>query len=122
MLLKAHLIAQLRYVFAGSRIAHYINVLIRDKIGSFLNKTDCEAFLKNWITRYITPAEEASDDVKAQFPLRYAPSRCPMFRAGPDTTSAVLYVTPHFQLEDLAEPIRLSAELPKPVRSDRTYS
>jgi type VI secretion system protein ImpC len=119
---EAHLIAQLPYVFAGSRIAQYINVMIRDKIGSFQSKTDCEVFLKNWISRYTTPDEGASDDVKGQFPLRYGDIKVSDVPGRPGHYSAVLYVTPHFQLKDLAEPIRLFVDLPKPVRSDRTYS
>ena len=50
---QAHLIAQLPYVFAGARIAQYIDVMIRDKFGSILNRTDCEAYLNSWMSRYV---------------------------------------------------------------------
>ena len=118
---QAHLIAQLPYVFAGARIAQYINVMIRDKIGSILSRTDCEAYLNSWMSRYVTPDESASDDVKVQLPLRHAEVKVFDVPGRPGHYTAVLYIIPHFQLKDLAVPLRVFAELPTPVRTDRTY-
>ena len=63
---NARLSAQLPYILAVSRFAHYLKAMMRDKIGSFMSRTDCERFLNHWITNYVTPDDTASPSVKAQ--------------------------------------------------------
>src|SRR5215203_3461080 len=48
---NARLSAQLPYILATSRFAHYLKAMMRDKIGSFMSRTDAEVFLNRWITR-----------------------------------------------------------------------
>ena len=38
---NARLSTQLQYIFAVSRFAHYLKAMMRDKIGSFMSRTDC---------------------------------------------------------------------------------
>ena len=45
---------------------------MRDKIGSFMSRADCERFLNTWISSYVTPDDTARPEAKAQFPLREA--------------------------------------------------
>ena len=40
---------------AVSRFAHYLKAMMRDKIGSFMSRTDAENFLNRWITKYVMP-------------------------------------------------------------------
>ena len=51
---NARLSAQLPYILAVSRFAHYLKAMMRDKIGSFMSRTDCERFLNKWIMQYVT--------------------------------------------------------------------
>ncbi len=69
---NARLSTQLPYIFAVSRVAHYLKAIMRDKIGSFASRTDVERFLNTWITNYVTPDDTASPETKAQYPLRDA--------------------------------------------------
>ena len=46
---NARLSTQLPYIFAVSRFAHYLKAMMRDKIGSFMSRADCETFLNQWI-------------------------------------------------------------------------
>ena len=57
---NARLSAQLPYILAVSRFAHYLKAMMRDKIGSFMSRTDCERCLNQWITNYVTPDDTAS--------------------------------------------------------------
>jgi predicted component of type VI protein secretion system len=57
---------------AVSRFAHYLKAMMRDKIGSFMSRTDAEIFLNRWITRYVVPDDTASPQMKARCPLREA--------------------------------------------------
>ena len=45
---------------------------MRDKIGSFTSRWDCERFLNRWISNYVSADDNASQATKAQFPLRDA--------------------------------------------------
>src|ERR1700742_4041218 len=49
---NARLSAQLPYIFAMSRFAHYLKAIMRDKIGTFTSRDECQAFLNQWIAKY----------------------------------------------------------------------
>ena len=69
---NARISAMLPYVLAASRFAHYIKVIMRDKIGSFLTRDNVETYLNNWIADYVLVNDNAPQEVKAQYPLREA--------------------------------------------------
>ncbi|MFP1498156.1 hypothetical protein ACLB1Q_36170 [Escherichia coli] len=51
--MNAKLSSQLQYILATSRFAHYLKVIVRDKVGSFMSKTECQTYLQNWIMQYV---------------------------------------------------------------------
>src|SRR5258708_28854721 len=57
---NARLSTQLPYIFAVSRFAHYLKAMMRDKLGSFMSRTDCERCLNQWISGSVTPDHTAS--------------------------------------------------------------
>src|SRR6266853_782465 len=69
---NARLSSQLQYIFAVSRFAHFLNAMMRDKIGSFMSREQCQKFLNEWIQHYVLLDDFASQDAKAKFPLREA--------------------------------------------------
>src|SRR3989442_6370836 len=113
---NARLSAQLPYIMAVSRFAHYIKAMMRDKIGSFMSRTDTERFLNQWISNYVTPDDTASAVTKAQFPLREARIDVSEVPGKPGVYRAAAFLTPHFQLDELSVSLRLVAELPKAAR------
>ncbi len=52
---NARLSAQLPYIMACSRFAHYLKAMMRDKIGSFMSREEAEVFLNRWITTLCDP-------------------------------------------------------------------
>jgi len=113
---NAHLSIQLPYIMATSRFAHYLKVMMRDKIGAFMSRSDCERFLNQWITYYVTPDDNALPEAKAKNPLRDARIDVFEIRGKPGAYRAVAYLRPHFQLDELTMSLRLVAELPPAVR------
>ncbi len=113
---NSSLSARLPYVLAASRFAHYIKVIMRDKIGSFLTKSNVELYLNTWIANYILLNDDAPQNVKARYPLREA--RIDVFDVPgkPGVYRAVVYLRPHFQMEELTASIRLVATLPPPAK------
>lgn len=113
---NARLSAQLPYMMAVSRFAHYLKAMMRDKIGSFASRKSVEIFLNNWITTYVTEDDSASHAVKAQFPLREAKVEVLDVPGKPGVFKAVAFLRPHYQLDELSVSLRLVAELPKSAR------
>lgn len=110
---NASLSARLTYMLVASRFAHYIKILMRDKIGSFLMKENIETYLNTWLSSYILLNDDASASVKAQYPLREG--RVDVFDVPgkPGSYKAVIYLRPHFQMEELTASIRLVTVLPR---------
>lgn len=113
---NARIAAQLPYILAMSRFAHYMKVIMRDKIGSFMSRADCERFLNQWITQYVTEDDTASAETKAQYPLREARVEVVEVPGKPGVYRAVAFLRPHFQLDELTISLRLVAELPPSAR------
>jgi type VI secretion system protein ImpC len=113
---NARLSAQLPYMLAISRFAHYMKTIMRDKIGSFMSRGDCERFLNRWIMQYVTEDDSASPATKAQFPLREARIEVAEVKGKPGCYRAVAFLRPHFQLDELTVSLRLVAELPASTR------
>ena len=113
---NARLSTQLPYIFAVSRFAHYLKSMMRDKIGSFMSRTDCEKWLNTWILQYVLPDDSASPHYKAQKPLREAAIQVAEIPGKPGAYRAVAFLRPHFQLDELSVSLRLVAELPASAR------
>ncbi|HVX66982.1 MAG TPA: type VI secretion system contractile sheath large subunit [Bryobacteraceae bacterium] len=113
---NARLSAQLPYLLAVSRFAHYMKTIMRDKIGSFMSRSDCQRFLNQWIMQYVTEDDNAAPMTKAQYPLREAKIEVAEVPGKPGVYRAVAFLRPHFQLDELTVSLRLVAELPKSTR------
>jgi len=110
---NARLSTQLPYIFAVSRFAHYLKAMMRDKIGSFMERSDCEKFLNRWIQNYVVGNDDASAATKAQFPLREAKIEVMEVAGKPGVYRAVAFLRPHFQLDELSVSLRLVADIPQ---------
>ena len=112
---NARLSSALPYVLAASRFAHYLKVIMRDKIGSFLTAQNVSEYLNTWISQYVLLNDGAGQDVKAQYPLREGRIDVSEVPGKPGVYKATVFLRPHFQLEELTTSIRLVAELPPPA-------
>lgn len=108
---NARLSSMLHYMLCVGRIAHYIKVLGREKVGSFADPTDCEAYLNDWLQRYVTYDADASDEVKAQYPLRAAEATVTEHPGKPGCYFTTVHLQPHYQLDDMVSAVKLTTEL-----------
>lgn len=113
---NARLSAQLPYILACSRFAHYLKAMMRDKVGSFMSRSDCETWLNQWIINYVSPDDNASPATKASKPLREARIDVVEVPGKPGVYRAVAFLRPHFQLDELSVSLRLVADLPPSTR------
>ncbi|AXC13367.1 ImpC [Acidisarcina polymorpha] len=114
---NARLSAQLPYIFAMSRFAHYLKAMMRDKIGSFTTREECQLFLNRWISQYVLSDDSASQAAKAKLPLREASIEVSEIPGKPGAYRAVAFLKPHFQLDELTISLRLVADLPESARN-----
>ena len=113
---NARLSTQLPYILAVSRFAHYLKAMMRDKIGSFMSRSQCELFLNKWIRNYMIGDDNASPAIKAKNPLREARVEVVDVPGKPGAYRAVAFLRPHYQLDELSVSLRLVADLPPPTR------
>ncbi len=110
---NAEISARLPYLFASCRFAHYLKCIVRDKIGSFKERNDMEAWLNQWISNYVdNQPETSSEHVKASRPLREAKVVVEEVEGNPGYYTSRFYLRPHYQLEGLTVSLRLVSKMP----------
>ena len=112
---NARISAQLPYIFAVSRFAHYLKSMMRDKIGGYMSRDEAERFLNNWINNYTIANDDAGFELKAKHPLKEARVDVVEIPGKPGAYRAVAFLRPHFQLDELHVSLRLVADLPQPA-------
>ena len=108
---NAKLSAMLQHVLCGSRIAHYIKVIIRDKIGSFLTAKECEDYLRDWLFKYTTGREDLEWEEQARYPLKEAAVQVKEHPSKPGSYLCVIHLKPHYQLDQMVSELELVTEL-----------
>jgi type VI secretion system protein ImpC len=111
---NSRLWAQLQYVLTTSRFAHYLRCIMRDKIGSFMSRPQCEEMLNRWLAQYIDidTDDGTSLEWKAKHPLAEARVDVVEIPGRPSAFRAVVFLRPHFQLDELSVSMRLVVDLP----------
>ncbi|WP_196137607.1 type VI secretion system contractile sheath large subunit [Aliikangiella sp. G2MR2-5] len=110
---NAAISSRLPYIMATSRIAHFLKVMARDKIGSFMEVEDAERWLNQWIQKYVNATPGASPEMKARYPLADASVQVKEVPGQPGVYNAVAYLRPWLQMEELTASLRLVANIPK---------
>jgi len=86
---NARLSGRLPYLFASCRFAHYLKCMVRDKVGSFKERSDMERYLSDWIKGYVLGnPQDAGDTLKAQKPLAGAEVKVEEVEGNPGYYSA----------------------------------
>jgi len=110
---NAAISARLPYIMASSRFAHYLKVMARDKIGSFMEASNVQTWLNRWIQNYVNPNVDAGQDMKARFPLREARVEVKEIPGKPGSYNAIAHLRPWLQMEELTTSLRMVASIPQ---------
>ena len=110
---NAAISARLPYIMATSRFAHYLKVMARDKIGSFMEASDCEQWLNRWIQNYVNADAGAGQEMKAKYPLAEAKVTVKEIPGSPGAYNAVAWMRPWLQMEELTTSMRMVARIPQ---------
>ncbi|WP_022944423.1 type VI secretion system contractile sheath large subunit [Pseudoalteromonas ruthenica] len=110
---NAAISARLPYMMATSRFAHYLKVMARDKIGSFMEAEDVEMWLNRWILNYVNASEGGGQEIRARYPLADAKVSVKEIPGAPGSYNAVAWLKPWLQMEELTTSLRLVAKIPE---------
>lgn len=111
---NAELSARLPYMMAVCRFAHYLKVMVRDKIGSsFQSADDLQDWLERWLVRNYVHADprHASETGRVRRPLAAAEVIVTEVEDNPGYYNAQFLLQPHYQLEGLTVSLRLVSKL-----------
>ncbi|MCW8344583.1 type VI secretion system contractile sheath large subunit [Vibrio sp. ZSDZ65] len=108
---NAAISARLPYIMASGRIAHYLKVMGRDKLGSNLEANDVQRELQLWIDQY-TNAGAIGNDARARTPLAESRIQVVEQPGKPGAYSAIAHLRPWLQLEELTTSVRMVAKIP----------
>ena len=109
---NAAISARLPYIMASGRFAHYLKIMARDKVGSFMEAGDVQRWLNRWITNYVNGNENAGAEMKARYPLREARVEVREIPGKPGSYNAVAHLRPWLQMEELTTSLRMVARIP----------
>lgn len=108
-----NLSARLPYMFAVSRFAHYLKVMIREKVGSYREAPQLSRWLQEWINDYVDgDPVNSTEDVKARRPLAAAAVEVVPIEDNPGYYTARFMLRPHFQLEGVDAGLSLVSRVP----------
>lgn len=110
---NAAISSRLPYIMATSRFAHYLKVMARDKIGSFMEAEDVENWLNRWILNFVNASEGGGQEIRAKYPLADAKVKVQEIPGAPGSYNAVAWLRPWLQMEELTTSLRLVAKIPE---------
>ena len=103
---------QLPYIFACSRFAQFLKKAVRDNSGTRKSISQWETFLNQWISCYVLADDVATQESRARFPLREARVEVIEISGKPGAYTAIAFLRPQFQLDEMAVSLRLVVPLP----------
>lgn len=103
--------SMLPHILTASRFAHYIKVIMREKVGKFKNLDDIQLYINNWLNQYILAVSDSTIEQKAQSPLLDGKVTVVEAKDHPNRFKAVIQLRPHYQLESLIASLRLITDL-----------
>jgi type VI secretion system protein ImpC len=110
---NGELSARTPYMLNASRFAHYLKCMMRDKIGSFATKETIKSFLCSWLARYTLLDDKASNNIKAEYPLREFSISIDEVPGKPGHYQSIFLLRPHDELQGMEISLRLVSKMPK---------
>jgi len=108
---NAKISSMLHYVLCASRFAHYIKIIIRDKVGSFISAKECELFLEKWLHNYRAQNTDLTPQARTKYPLTQAKIKIKESPGLPGKFTCVMYLKPHYQIDDIESQLKLITQV-----------
>ena len=108
---NARISSMLQYMLCVSRFAHFLLMMMRDRVGSFAGAGDVQRQLNAWLAGYCLGSDGATDEMRARYPLRDAGVEVNEISGRPGALGCTIRLQPHFQLDSIATSFRLVTEI-----------
>lgn len=105
---NARISAMLQHILCASRIAQYIKVMARDKVGAYASAGDCERLLQHWLDQYTTGREDLSWEMMARYPLREARVMVEEDPEKPGSYQSLIHLKCHYTVDHLVSELKLT--------------
>jgi type VI secretion system protein ImpD len=89
------------------RFAQYIKIIIRDKLGSFATKEECEDFIRQWLNQYTSTAKLQSVEASSKRPLTEAHVSLTAIPSEPGKYYCVIQISPYTQVDNIQAGLKL---------------
>lgn len=104
---------QLPYLFAITRMSHYIKVLQREHIGSWRERSDLERELNKWAKQYVANQENPSSEIRSKRPFKNMAIEVSDIENDPGWYKVRLSLRPHFKYMGASFELSLVGKLDK---------
>lgn len=104
---------QLPYLFAITRMSHYIKVLQREHIGSWRERADLERELNKWAKQYVANQENPSSEIRSKRPFKNMSIEVSDVENDPGWYKVRLSLRPHFKYMGASFELSLVGKLDK---------
>ncbi|MGA1941365.1 type VI secretion system contractile sheath large subunit [Arcobacter sp. YIC-310] len=104
---------QLPYLFAITRMSHYIKVLQREHIGSWRERADLERELNKWAKQYVANQENPSAEIRSKKPFKGISIEVENIDNDPGWYKVRISLRPHFKYMGASFELSLVGKLDK---------
>lgn len=104
---------QLPYLFAITRMSHYIKVLQREHIGSWRERADLERELNKWAKQYVANQENPSAEIRSKRPFKDIAIMVEDIAEDPGWYKVKISLRPHFKYMGASFELSLVGKLDK---------
>jgi len=102
--------SQLNTLLCVSRFAHCVKLMGRDMTGSFLDPSEVQTRLQQWLNGFIGGTGLATLESTARYPLQDAQVEVRERRGSPGLYNCTVHLKPHHQLDEVGASFRLVTE------------
>jgi predicted component of type VI protein secretion system len=114
----ANLLTRLDCLLCASVFVRYLSILVRDKLGGFMDEAEVGVWLGQWLGNFVLPNPEQTDaSVQVRRPLRAAEVEIHKLPGDPPRHRLVIRLQPYYQLDPPPAAVWLPLEAMVPVRS-----
>lgn len=104
--------SQLNLLMCVSRFAHYLKVIVRDRVGRNTSAADLQDYLHRWIHQYVSADANMPAAARSRYPLRAANIRVREMQGKPGSYSCIAHIQPHVHGDHAYVGMKFVMELP----------
>jgi type VI secretion system protein ImpD len=108
---NARIATMLPTLFAACRFAQYVKIIMRDKVGSFIEAYNCEQYLQKWLLQYCAAPSMHQDNVYYKYPLREAKVKLRNIPGKPGSYYCHMHLQPHYQLDSIETSLQFKSQV-----------